>query len=110
MPRLAAVLLLAAAPLVAPLAGAAQGLVVNDIYQGHDVPNYGGVSYYDSPAITPYASGVNYCPAGLQPVELGGEISCGVPNVATGDWNRHLRGQSGAYGGGMSYYGSKSPY
>jgi len=32
--------------------------------------------------IYPYAeSSANYCPAGLQPVVLGGDISCGRPNT-----------------------------
>ncbi|WP_245776406.1 hypothetical protein [Thalassovita taeanensis] len=30
--------------------------------------------------IYPYASNVNYCPAGLQPVQIDGVISCGTPN------------------------------
>ncbi|WP_010139918.1 hypothetical protein [Oceanicola sp. S124] len=107
MLRFAAALLIAAAPLGAPLVASAQGLVVNDIYQGHTVPTYGTSSYYDSPAITPYPSDTNYCPAGLQPVVLGGEVSCGVPNVASGDWNRHGTGYRGY--ADPSYYGSKSP-
>ncbi|MFN3210615.1 MAG: hypothetical protein ACE369_16750 [Roseovarius sp.] len=28
----------------------------------------------------PYHSRENYCPAGLQPVSLGGMVSCGTPN------------------------------
>ena len=28
----------------------------------------------------PYASKANYCPAGLQPVTMGGVICCGTPN------------------------------
>lgn len=31
--------------------------------------------------IYPYASKHNYCPAGLQPVSVGGNISCGKPNT-----------------------------
>jgi len=31
--------------------------------------------------IYPYATAVNYCPAGLQPVVLNGVICCGTPNV-----------------------------
>lgn len=30
----------------------------------------------------PYPARENFCPAGQQPVQLGGEISCGVPNHA----------------------------
>lgn len=97
----------AAALAVAPLAVAAEGIVVNDIYTGTTAGmSYGALSYYDSPAITAYPSGANYCPEGLQPVQLGGEVSCGTPNAA-GDWNRHpvrTWGWSGAVD-----YGSKSP-
>ena len=28
----------------------------------------------------PYPASANYCPAGLQPIQLGGVICCGVPN------------------------------
>ncbi len=34
----------------------------------------------DTPNIYPYPSAQNYCLPGLQPVSLGGVISCGVPN------------------------------
>lgn len=30
--------------------------------------------------IYPFASGANYCPAGLQPITISGVICCGVPN------------------------------
>lgn len=30
--------------------------------------------------IYPYASAVNYCPAGLQPITIDGTICCGTPN------------------------------
>lgn len=30
----------------------------------------------------PYATSVNYCPSGLQPVVLNGLISCGQPNAS----------------------------
>ncbi|MGI3163335.1 hypothetical protein [Pseudooceanicola sp. 200-1SW] len=98
--------ILAAALALAPLTAAAQGLVVNDIYTGPSAGiTYGGWAYEDSPAVTAYPSGANYCPAGLQPVQLGGEVSCGTPN-AGGDWH------GPAYQGwsGMVDYGSKSPY
>ena len=39
--------------------------------------------------IYPYASSENYCPDGLQPVQVNGVISCGTPN------------QSGSYYGQM---------
>jgi hypothetical protein len=29
----------------------------------------------------PYPTHVNYCPAGLQPISMGGVICCGVPNT-----------------------------
>jgi len=35
----------------------------------------------DSITIYPYASHANYCPAGLQPVSVGGVICCGTPNT-----------------------------
>lgn len=28
----------------------------------------------------PYPASANYCPAGLQPIQMGGVICCGVPN------------------------------
>lgn len=34
----------------------------------------------DPVKIYPYASEVNYCPAGLQPVTISGVICCGVPS------------------------------
>lgn len=37
----------------------------------------------DGVAIWDYAASENYCPAGLQPIMLGGAICCGTPN-ATG--------------------------
>ncbi|MHC9234755.1 hypothetical protein ACX9MO_03840 [Pseudooceanicola sp. 502str34] len=30
----------------------------------------------------PYPAAANYCPHGLQPVAVGGDISCGVPDQA----------------------------
>ena len=32
------------------------------------------------PKVYAYPSSANYCPAGLQPVTLGGAIGCGTPN------------------------------
>lgn len=32
------------------------------------------------PKVYAYPSSANYCPAGLQPVTLGGAICCGTPN------------------------------
>jgi hypothetical protein len=32
------------------------------------------------PKLYAYPSSANYCPAGLQPVTLGGAIGCGTPN------------------------------
>ena len=34
----------------------------------------------DEARIHPYGAAPNYCPAGLQPVVLGGDVSCGVPD------------------------------
>lgn len=38
----------------------------------------------------PYATSVNYCPAGLQPVVLNGVISCGQPTTST-TWQQVMR-------------------
>ena len=32
------------------------------------------------PRLYPYNASANYCPAGLQPIVLGGVICCGTPN------------------------------
>lgn len=37
-----------------------------------------GVAMAQEPPIYPYAT-ENFCPAGLQPIQLGGVICCGVP-------------------------------
>lgn len=78
--------LVAAALLIcaAPLAASAQGVVVKDIYTGPTV------SQTDAPPVFAYPTSSNFCPAGLVPVQLGMEVSCGKPNVAASaaDWNR----------------------
>lgn len=71
----------------------------------------------------PYATSANYCPAGLQPIVLGGDISCGRPNTTADyfDVKRHpvqrrkvvhrtymsdeMYGSKG-YVGSKSYYGN----
>ncbi len=35
----------------------------------------------DGPTLYPYATNVNYCPAGLQPIVLNGVICCGQPTT-----------------------------
>ena len=64
----------------------------------------------------PYAAKANYCPQGLQPVVLGGDISCGMPNTTVSylEAKRHpvQRTRSHYRKSYMSneMYGSKSPY
>ncbi|QIE47636.1 hypothetical protein G5B38_17080 [Pseudohalocynthiibacter aestuariivivens] len=36
----------------------------------------------DGPTLYPYATNVNYCPAGLQPIVLNGVICCGQPTTS----------------------------
>lgn len=53
-------------------------------------------NYADGTTVPLYAypASANYCPAGLQPVILGGVICCGVPNTHTSytDMMRHPAG------------------
>ena len=61
--------------------------------------------------IFPYPAGANYCPYGLQPVQINGVICCGSPNMnATyAQWNKHPV-QRRHYAQPKRYYsGSKSP-
>ncbi len=46
------------------------------------------------PILYPYATNVNYCPSGLQPIVLNGVISCGQPtaNVSYQQVMKHPRG------------------
>lgn len=64
-----------------PLGAAAQELVVNDIYQGGIAAGHAGGSNPDSPAIQAWPTTEHYCPDGLQPVVVGGAISCGTPDL-----------------------------
>ena len=60
----------------------------------------------------PYAASVNYCPAGLQPIQLGGVICCGVPNQSGSysDYQRHPVAKKRHYHQPRpAEYGSKSP-
>ncbi|WP_239520570.1 hypothetical protein [Pseudooceanicola aestuarii] len=68
--------------------------------------------------IFPYPAAANYCPYGLQPVQINGVICCGSPNQGATyqQWNRHpVRKRHVAkryyYDGSKSpaTYGSKSP-
>lgn len=86
--------LLAAAMTVA---GAGGALAWNDIYQGDGTTKAGDI------LIHPYRA-ANRCPAGRQPVIVGGVICCGVPNTQAHYVNRP--GARRHYGGGG---GSKSP-
>lgn len=58
-----------------------------------------------------YPTSANYCPAGLQPIVLGGVICCGVPNQAGtySDYQRHPVTQRRTYYAPQVDYGSKSP-
>ena len=50
--------------------------LANDAYTGtHNDPN-SNFLYHEVRGVA------NYCPAGLQPVQIGGEICCGKPNAA----------------------------
>ncbi len=55
----------------------------------------------------------NYCPTGLQPIQVGGVICCGVPNQAGtyNDYMRHPVAQRRSYKPKARHvdYGSKSP-
>jgi hypothetical protein len=61
----------------------------------------------------PYPASANYCPAGLQPIVLGGVICCGVPNQAGtySDYQRHpvTRRVVKQHYAPRVDYGSKSP-
>ena len=60
-----------AVAIAATVATASQGLAWGDIYMGdgtHNPNSVGPVAYH----------GPNFCPAGLQPVVLGGVICCGT--------------------------------
>ena len=56
----------------------------------------------------PYPASANYCPQGLQPIQMGGVICCGVPNqqVTYSQYQAHpvRRTYQPTYD-----YGSKSP-
>lgn len=53
-----------------------------------NAPQIGPVNQPEGMLVHPYSSGANYCPAGLQPVTLGGVICCGVPNTSEAYYNR----------------------
>ncbi|WP_375175209.1 hypothetical protein [Pseudooceanicola sp.] len=64
----------------------------------------------------PYPASANYCPQGLQPVQMGGVICCGVPNqsVTYSQYQAHptRRVYRAPYDGSKSpqgWDGSKSP-
>lgn len=57
----------------------------------------------------PYPAKANYCPAGLQPVQMGGVICCGVPNqtVTYAQYQAHPVQRRTTYA--PRWDGSKSP-
>ncbi|MDF1853993.1 hypothetical protein [Pseudooceanicola sp.] len=59
----------------------------------------------------PYQASANYCPAGLQPIVLGGVICCGVPNqsVSYTSMKQHPVSQRRVYRQKSTWDGSKSP-
>lgn len=59
----------------------------------------------------PYAASANYCPAGLQPIQMGGVICCGVPNqaVSYSQYQAHPVAKRRVYHAPRTNYGSKSP-
>jgi hypothetical protein len=58
----------------------------------------------------PYPASANYCPAGLQPIQLGGVICCGVPNqsVTYSQYQAHPAPTRRVYRA-PKWDGSKSP-
>lgn len=46
-----------------------------------NAPNIGPVNQPEGIYIKAYPVSTNYCPAGYQPVVVGGTISCGTPNA-----------------------------
>ncbi|MGI3170495.1 hypothetical protein ACRARG_15195 [Pseudooceanicola sp. C21-150M6] len=59
----------------------------------------------------PYPAKANYCPQGLQPIQMGGVICCGVPNqnVTYAQYQAHPVPRKRYYAPAPTYYGSKSP-
>ncbi|PSL21795.1 hypothetical protein [Shimia abyssi] len=53
-----------------------------------NAPNIGPVNQPEGVLIQPYPASANYCPAGLQPVTIGGVICCGQPNTTEPFYNR----------------------
>ena len=54
-----------------------------------------------------YPAKANYCPQGLQPIQMGGVICCGVPNQK-GTYSQYMAHPATTRSYGQSY-GSKSP-
>ena len=63
--------------ILAPLAGATL-IAFSSLASAQQVPAQPQVDV----AIFAYPSSENYCPAGLQPIVLGGVICCGQPNTS----------------------------
>ncbi|MGH1423520.1 MAG: hypothetical protein ACRBBU_02245 [Pseudooceanicola sp.] len=59
----------------------------------------------------PYKASANYCPAGLQPVVLGGVVCCGTPNqsVSYSSMKAHPTGRKAYHAPKARWNGSKSP-
>ena len=62
-----------------------------------NAPKIGPVNQPEGVLVRPYPAAANYCPWGLQPVEMGGVICCGTPNTSEPSYNR-----SGSRGYGNS--------
>ncbi|MBO9472454.1 hypothetical protein J7413_02790 [Shimia sp. R10_1] len=56
-----------------------------------NAPEIGPVNQPEGVLIHPYPSKTHYCGTGLQPVTVGGMISCGVPNTT----ERYYNGSGG---------------
>ena len=63
----------------------------------------------DGAKLFPYPAKANYCPQGLQPIQMGGVICCGVPNQAVtySQYQAHPVQRKRHYA--PVSYGSKSP-
>jgi hypothetical protein len=53
-----------------------------------NAPNIGPVNQPEGMLVHPYSGGANHCPAGLQPITMGGVICCGTPTTSEPYINR----------------------